>query len=771
MKRDLKALISQMTLEEKAGLCSGLDFWHLKGIERLGIPSVMVSDGPHGLRKQEEKGDHLGINDSIKAVCFPPAVLSACSFDRALMHQFGDAIGKEAQANNLSVVLGPGVNIKRSPICGRNFEYYSEDPYLAGETAAAFINGVQEHHVGTSLKHFAGNNQEYNRMSCSSNIDERTLREIYLSAFETAVKKAQPYTVMCSYNRINGTFSSENPWLLTDVLRGEWGFKGYVMSDWGAVNERVPGLKAGLELEMPSSNGINDKEIIKAVQNGTLEESVLDLAVERLLHIIFEYTDHREEQEFALEADHELAARIAEESMVLLKNESVLPLGKDEKIAFIGEFAAKPRYQGGGSSHINSFRVSSILDELKDNANITYVKGFAADGDIYEETLAAEAIEAAKKADKAVIFAGLPDSFESEGYDRAHMKLPRCQNRLIGEILKVQPETVVVLHNGSPVEMPWLSDVKGLLEAYLGGQAIGKALANILFGKTNPSGKLAETMPYKLSDNPSYLCFGDGENVDYREGIFVGYRYYDAKEMPVAFPFGYGLSYTSFSYSNLKVDKEKMQDTDTLTVTVDVTNTGSREGKEIVQLYVSDLTRSARRPVKELKGYDKLSLKPGETKTASFTLGYRSFAWYSTDIHDWYAAAGDYEILIGASSRDIRLTKKVCLMTDKMLPLKIHMNTTLGELLSDPRTKQYALEFKKRLDAFFGAPADKTAGNETAAPESAGQEKSATASEAISDDMDAAIAASMPLRNVVTFGLYQKEEIMEIIEKINTRIP
>lgn len=535
MERNLKELISQMTLEEKAGMCSGLDFWHLKGVERLGIPSVMVSDGPHGLRKQDEAADHLGINDSIKAVCFPPAVLSACSFDRELMRTFGDAIGKEAQANDLSVVLGPAVNIKRSPLCGRNFEYYSEDPYLAGETAAAFIDGVQAHHVGTSIKHFAANNQEFNRMSCSSNVDERTLREIYLPAFETAVKKSQPYTVMCSYNRLNGTFASENPWLLTKVLRDEWGFEGYVMSDWGAVNDRVAGLKAGLELEMPSSNGINDQEILQAVKHGTLDEAVLNQAVERILRIIFQYVDHREEQEFTMDDDHKLAKRIAEESMVLLKNESVLPLSKEEKIVLIGEFAAKPRFQGGGSSHINSYKVSSILDAVSDQTNVTYVKGFCADQDIYEETLAKEAIEAAKNADKVVIFAGLPDSFESEGYDRTHMRLPDCQNRLIEEILSVQSEVVIVLHNGSPVEMPWLPKVKGLLEAYLGGQAVGEALENILFGKVNPSGKLAETLPYKLSDNPSYLTFGDGENVSYNEGILSDTAIMTKKRCPLHF--------------------------------------------------------------------------------------------------------------------------------------------------------------------------------------------------------------------------------------------
>ena len=525
MERDLKKIVSEMTLEEKAGMCSGLDFWHLKEVEHLGIPKVMVSDGPHGLRKQDEKGDHLGINDSIKAVCFPPAVLSACSFDRGLMEEMGKAIGREAQANDVSVVLGPAVNIKRSPLCGRNFEYYSEDPYLAGEIAAAFVKGVQSQHVGTSIKHFAANNQEYRRMSSSSEVDERTLREIYFPAFETAVKKAQPYTFMCSYNQINGTFASENKWLLTDVLRGEWGFKGYVMSDWGAVNDRVKGLEAGLELEMPASGGDNDAMIVKAVKDGALEEKILDQAVERILRIIFEYADHRKPQEFTMEKDHEEAQHIAEESMVLLKNENhILPLKTSEKAAFIGGFARNPRFQGGGSSHINCFKTTNVLDSVPCDAQVVYAEGFPADRDFYDKALADEAVKAAAEADKAVIFAGLPESFESEGYDRSHMRLPECQNRLITEILKVQPNTVIVLHNGSPVEMPWLGEIKGLLETYLGGQAGGAAAANILYGKINPSGKLAETMPLKLSDNPSYLNFGGGEKVEYREGIFVGYQ-------------------------------------------------------------------------------------------------------------------------------------------------------------------------------------------------------------------------------------------------------
>ena len=757
MERNLKELISQMTLEEKAGMCSGLDFWHLKGVERLGIPSTMVSDGPHGLRKQDDKADHLGINDSIKAVCFPPAVLSACSFDRDLLETLGETVGDEAQATDLSVVLGPAVNIKRSPLCGRNFEYYSEDPYLAGESATAFIKGVQSRHVGTSIKHFAANNQEYNRMSASSEVDERTMREIYLPAFETAVKKSQPYTVMCSYNKINGTYASENPWLLTKVLREEWGFKGYVMSDWGAVNDRVEGLKAGLDLEMPSSNGINDAEIVQAVQEGILDENVLNRAVERILNIIFEYVDNRKEQPLTLEKDHEIAQKVAEESIVLLKNEeAILPLKENETVAFIGGFVKNPRYQGGGSSHVNSFKVTSVWDALEGKEHVIYAEGFSAETDVYDEKLAAEAIEIAKQADKAVIFAGLPESFESEGYDRKHMHLPECQNKLIAEITKVQPNIIVVLHNGSAVEMPWINDVKGLVEAYLGGQAVGQAEANILFGNVNPSGKLAETLPIKLEDNPSYLNFGDGDKVEYKEGIFVGYRYYDKKKMDVAFPFGHGLSYTTFEYSNVKTDKDTLTEGGTLQVSVDVTNTGDKFGKEIVQLYVADKTEAIRRPEKELKGFEKVALNPGETKTVTFTLDKRSFAWYSTDIHDWYAASGEYDILIAASSRDVRLTKTIQWESTQVLPLHLHLNTTLGELLSDERTRALGKELKGKMDAFFGGLDGET-------------DESTDGDEAVSDDMGDAMVFSMPIRNVVSFGLCDKEELLKQLDELNKR--
>lgn len=748
MERDLKKIVSEMTLEEKAGMCSGLDFWHLKEVEHLGIPKVMVSDGPHGLRKQDEKGDHLGINDSIKAVCFPPAVLSACSFDRGLMEEMGKAIGREAQANDVSVVLGPAVNIKRSPLCGRNFEYYSEDPYLAGEIAAAFVKGVQSQHVGTSIKHFAANNQEYRRMSSSSEVDERTLREIYFPAFETAVKKAQPYTFMCSYNQINGTFASENKWLLTDVLRGEWGFKGYVMSDWGAVNDRVKGLEAGLELEMPASGGDNDAMIVKAVKDGALEEKILDQAVERILRIIFEYADHRKPQEFTMEKDHEEAQHIAEESMVLLKNENhILPLKTSEKAAFIGGFARNPRFQGGGSSHINCFKTTNVLDSVPCDVQVVYAEGFPADRDFYDKALADEAVKAAAEADKAVIFAGLPESFESEGYDRSHMRLPECQNRLITEILKVQPNTVIVLHNGSPVEMPWLGEIKGLLETYLGGQAGGAAAANILYGKINPSGKLAETMPLKLSDNPSYLNFGGGEKVEYREGIFVGYRYYDTKEMDVAFPFGYGLSYTTFAYSNLKLSMENPTEKDTVMVSADVTNTGKSAGKEVVQLYIRDLTGSAIRPEKELKGFEKVFLEPGETKTVTMELNKRSFAWYNTKLHDWFAASGDYEILVGASSRDIRLTETLHLNSSQRLPMHVHMNTTLGDLLRNPETAEAA---KKLIQKYLS-----------------GEAGSEAASEAVSEEMTMAMTDSMPLRALMGFAGVSRKELDSVIEKLN----
>lgn len=757
MKRNIKELISQMTLEEKAGMCSGKDFWHLKSVERLGIPEVMVSDGPHGLRKQAQEADHLGMNESIKAVCFPAACATACTFDRELLEKMGAALGEECQAEDVSVLLGPAVNIKRSPLCGRNFEYFSEDPYLSGQIAAAFIKGVQSKGVGTSIKHFACNNQEYRRMSASSEVDEQTLREIYLPSFETAVKEAQPKTVMCSYNQVNGEYASQSKKLLTDILRDEWGFEGYVMSDWGAVNERVPGLAAGLELEMPASCGSTDKQIVKAVQDGTLPEAVLDRAVERILNVVFDYADHRDTSAvFDKEADHAFAARIEEESIVLLQNDGILPLKEGIRAAFIGEFARKPRFQGGGSSHINSFKVTNALEGAAKLAQITYAQGYRTDTDAPDEVLEEEAVKAAQAAETAVLFVGLPDSFESEGYDRSHMRMPECQLRLIDRVCAVQPNTVVVLHNGSPVEMPWCDKVRAVLEVYLGGQAVGEAAANVLFGKVNPSGKLAETIPVKLSDSPSYLNFpGDGKSVPYREGIFVGYRYYDTKKMPVRFPFGHGLSYTTFAYSDLKLSASGIKDTDTLEVSVTVTNTGSRAGKETIQLYVSDLTGTAGRPEKELKNFAKVLLAPGESKTVTMLLDKRSFAWYHTGISDWYAASGTYEILIGRSSRDIVLRQTVELTSTTVLPVDVTANTTFGELLANPVTRRKVSAMASRIAGAIG-------GN---------PEEGSAASEAISSEMMEQMMANMPLRALRSFAGFTEEAIDELVQSLKSNTP
>lgn len=746
---DIKELISKMTLEEKAGLCSGLDFWHTKPVERLGVPSVMVSDGPHGLRKQDTAGDHLGINDSIKAVCMPAACATAASFDRELIAHMGEAIGDSCQHEELAVVLGPAVNIKRSPLCGRNFEYFSEDPYLAGEMSASYINGVQSRNVGTSIKHFAANNQEHRRMSSSSNVDERTLREIYFPAFEISVKKAQPWTVMCSYNRLNGTYASEHPWLLTDVLRGEWGFEGYVMSDWGAVSDRVAGVAAGLDLEMPSSGGINDKKIVEAVRSGKLDEAVVDQAVERILEITYRYLDNaKPETPWDQEADHQLSAQIAAECMVLLKNEGVLPLSKEDDIAFIGEFAKKPRFQGGGSSHINSFKTTSAV-EAAEGLKVTYAQGYSVDKDEATDEMIAEAVAAAKAAKVAVVFAGLPDAYESEGYDRTHMAMPACQNKLIEAVAAANANTVVVLHNGSPVEMPWIDKVKGVLEAYLGGQAVGQAVVKILFGDVNPSGHLPETFPVKLSDNPSYLYYGgEGNEADYREGIFVGYRYYDKKDMEVLFPFGYGLSYTTFACSNLRLSASEITDQETLTATVTVTNTGTCAGKTVVQLYVGDKVSSVLRPVRELKGFEKVALAPGESKDVSFVLDKRAFAYWNTELSDWHVETGEFTIEVGQSSRDIEVCGTVTVNSTVALKKHYTMDSIYMDILADPKAAQVVKPLLDGMMKAFAPGAD---------------DATDAAKEAVSDAMGMAMVQYMPLRGAMSFGGGMTQEQMDAL--------
>lgn len=746
-----------MTLEEKAGLCSGRNFWFTKDVERLNVEGIMLSDGPNGLRKQATGGDHLGVSSSVPAVCFPTASAIAASFDRDLIRTLGEALGEECQAESVGIILGPGVNIKRSPIGGRNFEFLSEDPYVTAQMATDYIKGVQSKNVGTSLKHFLANNQEHRRMSSSSNIDERTLREIYLAPFEGAVVNAKPWTVMCSYNKVNGVYSSQNPLYLTDILRGEWGFDGYVVSDWGAVTDRVAGLKAGLELEMPSSRGTNDKRIVEAVKNGSLDEKVLDRAVERILTVHNRYLQNRKPNaQYSKEEHHKLAGKIISESMVLLKNEGILPLTKGDNIAFIGKFADKPRIQGGGSSHINSFKTTSALESMKGAANITYAKGYDVEADIIDQALIDEAVKVAKAAKVAVIFAGLPDIFESEGYDRTHMSLPNCQNRLIKEILAVQPNTVVLLHNGAPVEMPWVDNVKGILEVYLGGQNVGEATVDILFGDVNPSGKLAETFPIKLEDNPSFLFyFGEKDVVEYREGIFVGYRYYDKKNLDVLFPFGHGLSYTTFDYSNLKVSSKNIKDTDNLTVTVDVTNTGKVAGKEVVQLYVGDVVSTVIRPVKELKGFEKILLAPGETKTVSFNLDKRSFAYYNVEIKDWHVETGEFDILIGKSSRDIVCKERVVVESTVKLPVVYTINSSFADVMTSPEAIKLTKPLWNAVAGLF---------NEGGTPDESNKEK-----QAVLAQMVEGMVKVMPLRSSLNLsnGSITLEQLNAIIDQLN----
>ena len=750
----IRDLVKQMTLEEKAGMCSGADFWHTKSVERLEIPSVMLSDGPHGLRKQEEKGDHLGMGDSIEAVCFPAGCLSASSFDREMLRKLGETLGNECQAENVSVILGPAMNIKRSPLCGRNFEYYSEDPLVSTELATAYIEGVQSKHVGTSPKHFLANNQEHYRLTGSSEVDERTLREIYLASFEGAVKNAKPWTVMGSYNRVNGVFATENKKYLTDVLRDEWGFDGYVVSDWGAVNERVPGLKAGLDLEMPSSNGVNDRKIVEAVQNGELDEEILDRTCERILDVVYRYLENRDENAvFDREKDHDTAEKIAEESMVLLKNDGgLLPFDKNQKIAFIGHYAKEPRYQGGGSSHIHSSRVVSALEAAKENDNILFAQGFTDEAEENNPALVEEAVKAAQQADAAVLFLGLPERYESEGFDRKHMKLPKCQNRLVEEILKVQKNVAVVLHNGSPVEMPWADQVPAILESYLAGEAVGDAQYRILFGDVNPSGKLAETFPLRLEDNPTYPYYGrEGEDAVYREGVLVGYRYYDTKHMDVLFPFGHGLSYTEFEYSDLELSAEKMKDTDTLQVSVIVKNTGNRAGKEVVQLYVAPKDPEFVRPEKELRAFEKISLEPGESRKVAFTLGKRAFAYWNITLHDWHVVSGEYEILIGKSSRDIAQQKAVQVESTVTVPYTFTKNSTFGEIFKRPEKMQAVMEL---FGAMGGVPMDPNAMKEQAG-------------EGENVEMMQAMLMYSPIRSMVGFMGLEDEKVEAVLAKLN----
>lgn len=697
---DIEHLVRELTLEEKAGLCSGADQWHTKTVERLGIPAIRLSDGPHGMRVLDEK------RNAAKAVCYPTGSALAASFDVDLAEEIGRALGDAAKSLGVHTVLGPAVNMKRSPLCGRNFEYLSEDPYVAGEIGAALTAGIQKRGVGACPKHFAANNQETRRMSVSAQVDEQALREVYLPAFERIVKKANPHTMMCAYNRVNGVYSCENKWLLTDVLREEWGYQGIVMTDWAAMNERPRALEAGLELEMPSSYGENDQRIVKAVKEGSLSMKVLDQAVRRLLVWIDKELEGargagqaaetgraaalvseqggRVETTAALDlaGQDELARRAAGECAVLLKNDGILPLTREKKIAVIGGFAKKPRFEGGGSSHVNVEEARGAWEYMKALPGITYAEGFHTADDVTDEALIAEAVETARGAEAAVIFAGLPDSFESEGHDRSTLSIPESQNRLIDAVCTVQPRTVVVFHGGSPVVLPWRDKVSAILYMYLGGQNVGAASVDLLFGDVNPSGKLAETFPLRLEDTPCFLDFpGSGAETQYSEGVYIGYRWYEKRAIPVEYPFGHGLSYTAFSYSNMQTSREHMQDTDQLSVSVDVKNVGSRAGKEIVQLYVAPVgERRQMRPVKELKGFQKIFLEPGETRTVTFELDKRSFAYYNKELGDWYVESGEFDLLAGSSSVNILQSATVKVEGTAKLPIRYSEYLTVGDL-------------------------------------------------------------------------------------------
>lgn len=640
MNNKVAEILAKMTLEDKISICNGADFWHSKAMKKYGIPAITMSDGPHGVRCQKNASDMLGVNESEPATCFPTAVTSGATWDAGLLEAEGKAIGEEGLSYGVDVVLGPGVNIKRNPLCGRNFEYFSEDPCVAGAMGTAWVQGAQSSGAGTSLKHFAANNQEYKRFNGNSQVDERTLRELYLPAFETVVKNAQPETVMCSYPRINNVHSSDNAWLLTDVLRRDWGFAGLVVTDWGALCNRVRAMHAGCDLSMPGGSSYMENWVAEAVHNGSLAESDVDACAARVIELALKGPSRPKDKPFDQDAHNALAQKIAENGAVLLKNaDNILPLAEKDMV-LIGEMAHTMRYQGAGSSHINPTRLTTLCDALPD---VPFTAGCDDKGNVTEESLAAAAA-AAKQAKAAVVCAGLPDIYESEGFDRETMAMPEGHCRLIETVAAANPNTVVVLFCGCAVETPWLDKVKAVLYMGLPGQAGGAAAARLLTGKAVPCGKLTETWPLSYSDVPSRDTFGK-KVTHYKEGLYVGYRYYDKAGRAVRFPFGYGLSYTQFAYTDLKIEGR--------TVTVTVTNTGSVAGAEVVQLYVAPPQNGLYRPVKELKAFAKAALRPGESQTLTFTLNDRSFAVWCDG--GWKVPIGSYEILVGASSADIRL--------------------------------------------------------------------------------------------------------------------
>ena len=659
------ALVARMSTDEKASLMSGSSFWHLQPLEGYDLPPIMVSDGPHGLRKQGTQADHMGLTASVPATCFPTAVTLASSWDRDLIANVGVAIGRECQAEGVSVLLAPGVNIKRSPLCGRNFEYYSEDPFMAGEMATAFVNGVQSTGTGTSIKHFAVNNQEAQRMVVDTLVDRRTLFELYLPAFETTIMRAQPWTVMCAYNRLNGAYCSEHEDLLTRILRDRWGFKGLVVTDWGAVNDRPLGIAAGLELEMPSSGGVNDRLVAKKVKDGDFEAAHLERAAGRVTQMILAAKNNLAPQKVDFDAHHELARKAAAEGAVLLKNNGLLPLQSDKSVALIGAFADAPRFQGAGSSQVNATRLDKPVDAFSDRLGaqrVVYTQGFDAELAEPDQGLIDEAVAAAEKSDIAIIMAGLPPLFEAEGFDRTHLRQPEQIENLIAAVAAANDNCVVVLSNGAPIEMPWLANVPAVLEIYLAGQAGAHALVDLLYGDVTPSGKLAETFPLALDDCPAQENFANHKRqLVYREGLNIGYRHFTSHDVAVLFPFGHGLSYTQFSYSDAKLLRDWAADSESIEVAVTVKNIGDCAGAEVVQLYVRDVEATVYRPDRELKAFQKINLQAAEAREVNFTLDKRAFAYFDVTQDDWDVEPGDFEILFAASCADIRETVRVSL--------------------------------------------------------------------------------------------------------------
>ncbi|MFB6497892.1 beta-glucosidase [Bacillus haynesii] len=646
-----RELIQDMTLEEKASLMSGKDFWQTQNIDRLGIRSMLLADGPHGIRKQAVGSEQPGLNAGDPATCFPTAATIANSWNKDLAEKMGEYLGKEAVTQNVNVLLGPGINIKRNPLCGRNFEYFSEDPYLAGKLAAGMIKGIQSQGISACVKHFAVNNQEERRMTIDAIVDERTLREIYLTAFEIAVKEGKAKSIMTSYNRLNGTYTNEHLHLMQDILRSEWDFKGVVVTDWGGSNDRIAGLLAGNELEMPTTAGETDREIVQAVKSGKMKEEVLDECVDRLLELIFTTNEvfNKPHFEFNVEKHHRVSQKAAEESIVLLKNEdNILPIRFGRKVAVIGDFAKDARYQGAGSSIVNPTILDHTLNCFEESGivSIGFETGFERYGKRDRKKIE-KACELAKKADVVLLYIGLDEVTEAEGLDRHSMKIPKNQIDLLNALNEVNPNIVAVLSCGSVVEMPWIDKVKGLVHGYLGGQAGARSILRVLSGDVNPSGKLAETYPIRYEDTPSYHFPGKEVSVEYREGPFIGYRYYDTAELNVLFPFGFGLSYTTFEYSDIQVNHEGVR--------FKITNTGKIAGMEIAQLYVGCKSKDIFRPKKELKGFSKIFINAGETKTVTIPFDDKTFRYFNMKTNKWEIEEAEYDIMVGASCTDIRL--------------------------------------------------------------------------------------------------------------------